>query len=107
MLYIYSLEECPYSYSAEELVYEKNIPAIIYKVSRKHKEAAKRYLGNSTFPHIIYDDKHTKTVIGGFSDFKTLINTVSTLCELKIKNKITDKMFKHFVNICYKNSTNM
>ena len=106
MLEIYSLEECPYSYSAEDLVYKKNIPATIYKVSRAHKDAAKKHLGNSTFPYIIYMEKTSKTVIGGFSDLERLVNAAFVFCELKMQNKTTDKMFKNFANICYQNATN-
>ena len=105
MLVIFSLEDCPYSYSAEEIVYKKNIPATIYKVSRVHKDAAKKSLGNSTFPYVIYKEKNSETIIGGFSDLEKLINTAFTYCELKMQNKTTDKMFKTFANICYQNTT--
>lgn len=71
-----SLENCPYSEAAKEMLdnykikYKYILVNNITKIEYKTKE-------KNTFPQIYYLNKDKKYLIGGFDDLKFIINTIN------------------------------
>lgn len=94
MFYIYSLEYCPYSIEAENLVKNNNLPHKIIKVSQNDKDKYKKQNKWNTFPQVFYKHKtNQKKLIGGYSDLNNYIETVNIINENDINFNILKYIF--------------
>jgi glutaredoxin len=92
---IYSLDGCPFSVKAENLLKEHNIKYEVLRVSHDLKEKYKIENKMKTFPQIFIIEKTSKTKIGGAD---TLLDFINISHILKY-NDISMGKLKRFYNI--------
>jgi len=77
-LYIYSLDGCPYSMKAENLLKKCNPKIIKVAQSKSEKDYYNKMNDMPTYPQIfLIDEKINKKIkIGGYDDVKGLLNNI-------------------------------
>lgn len=80
---IYSLEECPYSMKAEELLIKYNNTEVI-KVKRINKEKVKKKNKMNTFPQIFFVKDNKKIKIGGCDKITEILEIINNNRDIKI-----------------------
>ena len=90
-IHLYSLEGCPYSMKAEELLSKsKNVKVIKVKYSQREKIKEKNKM--NTFPQIFLVKNKNKLKIGGCDSIESILNIINSnnLKEvyMKLKNQL-------------------
>jgi glutaredoxin len=94
MFYIYSLEYCPYSMEAEQIIKQNNLSHKIIKVKQEEKNKYKKLNKWNTFPQVFYKHKTNKLkLIGGCSDLEKYINIINIIKEENININILKYVF--------------
>ena len=80
---IISLENCPYSEAAENLMKSNNIKCIIKKVNSTTKEKYKSKK-ISTFPQIYLEKNKKYILLGGYSDLQNIYDIINSTNKLNV-----------------------
>jgi glutaredoxin len=111
-LKVFSLENCYYSMSANNLLKYEDINFNLESVNHNNKEMYKNKNKMNTFPQIFLEDKNLNIKIGGYSELKLIIDVIKNYKNFDIiYNKLLDKLnlpqkeilliIKYFTNIYY------
>jgi len=96
MLYIYSLDVCPYSIKSEKLL--KPYKPTIIKVSSIEKEKYKIENKMNTFPQIFLVYKNIKIKIGGLDDTVNLLDKIFKNNDISYSNEEKKLLINFFLN---------
>ena len=96
LLYIYSLEGCPYSIKSESkfIAYKPDI----IKVSQSEKNKYKKMNKMDTFPQIFLVDNDEKIKIGGYSDTINLLALIFENKKINYSKNDAERLKKFFLN---------
>jgi len=104
-LKIISLEGCPYSQAAEDLVKSNNIKSEIIRITQNEKEKFKTKEIN-TFPQIYLKKKYSsgEVLIGGYSKIKEYYDDIMKQPSNKNFDLLKDKINKENKNLSEKST---
>lgn len=86
MIYIYTIERCPYCNNAEKLLNKVHLQYKVIEVSGAEKEKIKRQNGLNTFPQIFINKPQTKSaiMIGGYNELVNILNISIKMCAMGV-----------------------
>ena len=91
-LIVYSLENCFYSMSANNLLDQENINYNLQSVNNKNKNKFKEKNNMKTFPQIFLQNKDINIKIGGYSDLNYIIDLIKNNNNFdEVKNNLLEK----------------
>ena len=100
-LKVFSLEGCPYSMNAENLLNNNNIDFELIKVSYDEKDHYKQQNNMNTFPQVFLDTSSESLKIGGYDDLNKIYNLIND-------NSSFDNMYKNIkAHISFSNKKNI